>query len=171
MYSRNLLRLFEMYSEEVAERQIGRKLWGYPDLVKKFHEEVRPALVEAREKRGDEQRRFMMMWQAFNGPHLSALEGQDEAQTASVKPSPPASLDDALEPLAVTRIDAKPENQVQPNNPHPTSDRRSLPTATLTISEAAMPGDPISQSGTASPDEIEEFPSISETTDEGLHSR
>lgn len=160
-----------MDSEEVAERQIGRKLWGYPDLVKKFHEEVRPALVEAREKRGDEQRRFMMMWQAFNGPHLSALEGQDEVQTASVEPSPPASIDDALEPLVVTRIDGKPESQVQPSNPHPTSDRRSLPTATLTISEVAIPGDPISQSGTASPDEIEEFPSISETTDEGLHSR
>lgn len=40
-----------MHREEDAERYIKKGLWGYPVLMKRFLDDVRPALVEARDSR------------------------------------------------------------------------------------------------------------------------
>lgn len=40
-----------MDREDDAEQCLAQELWGYPDILKKFKDEVRPVLVEARDAR------------------------------------------------------------------------------------------------------------------------
>jgi len=70
MYVRKLLkctRPFVVDREEIAEWFIGRKLWGYPDLVKEFHDRVRPALAKVCDEREERERR----------EEMAAILGQD----------------------------------------------------------------------------------------------
>lgn len=121
------LRWIRIDSEEDAERYIERKLWGYPRLVRKFREEVRPALVEARKKeREKEMEQQQETTTEHDGNNVLDLEpgnvGQDKETTvaSSVTPqtSQPASFDDGSVPLVTTQVDVQPRSQVEVDD-HP----------------------------------------------------
>lgn len=50
MHSSKILRCIALNSES-CDQAVREWLWGYPDLIKEFNENVRPTLVGAREQR------------------------------------------------------------------------------------------------------------------------
>lgn len=86
------LRWIRIDSEEDAERYIERKLWGYPRLVRKFREEVRPALVEAREKGREMEMEQQRETTEHDGNNVLDLEpgnvGQDKERTVASSVTP-----------------------------------------------------------------------------------
>lgn len=106
--------------DEYAGRHIERKLWGYPDLVKEFHDRVRRAMVEARDER---------------------RESQDEDDAASIPPQ--TSFDDGSGPSDERQTDVQQDSPAQQNERPLPSDEHSLFTAPAST-EAQNPtfGDP-----------------------------
>lgn len=140
MFMAILLRQMGMDSEEIAEVDVRRRLWGYPDLVKKFRDGVLPAIAEANERiriaRDERSQEDITM-----GSLRSASEGrvQDEGPSGSVLPQMPsiqtACEGDASEPSVATQKDVQPDKLVQETNCLP-FDRCFLSTATSANIEA-----------------------------------
>lgn len=76
-----------MDREEYAEQRVRKLLWGYPDLVVKFCEELRPALEEAREKikkeREEAEQQKKTTEQVSNVPEVDAEDKNDNAPVPS----------------------------------------------------------------------------------------
>lgn len=144
-------------------------LWGYPDLVKKLFEEVRPVMVGAREKRREREEAEQQEATADDDSlHLvPKVVGQDEDRdnTRSVpsRSSQPASPGDGIEYITTAQTDRHRDSQTQPDG-HPLTGERPLLTASGST-EVMQPssGDPNSQPdvpGVADkPDENDEVPS------------
>lgn len=91
--------------------------------------ELRPALVEAREKEMEkEEEQNMTMGHADNGPIVPEATGQDEHDTAPVpaQSSQIVPLDDEPDSLDYTQVDTQPDSQGQPVNHPPTLDEHAL---------------------------------------------
>lgn len=119
-------------SEDVAEFHIEDVLWGYPDLRKKFHEVVRPAWIDAREKRRKErvegkQRALTTECISSDSQNLvSEVTGQDEGDTAVLHQSnEDTPLGNGSGHSAVTQADVHPNSpgqlieQLPPADEHP----------------------------------------------------
>lgn len=142
-------------------------LWGYPDLVEKLFEEVRPVMVEAREKRREREEAEQQETTADSGSLRPVPEavGQAIDDTASVPPqsSQPVSLGDGVDYVSTTQTGIHPDSLTQADE-HPHTHERALLTESGSA-EAMQPtsADPNSQPlvpGVADrPDEIDEIPS------------
>lgn len=115
MCVRNLLKWIGpigVNSEGDAERRIGRKLWGYLDLVNQFHDRVRPALVEARDEETERER-----WEGMAMDNRSALApavvGHEEGGTVSTPPQ--------------SRQTAHPDDGPGPSDARQTGDQQDSP--------------------------------------------
>lgn len=145
---------------------LGKILWGYPSLVKKFDEGVRPALSEAREERRRErekaERQDTTTEHDGNDFLVPEVVSHDKNDTTPVPPqsSPTAPLDDEPEHLDMTKTGAQPDSHRHPDNHPPTLDEHALLTASGNI-ETFEPlfGDPIQmpdiEGSAAPPNEIE----------------
>lgn len=128
---------------EYAEGAVGNLLWGYPALVNKIHEDLRPALIAARKKRRrkkeEAEQQETTTEHVDNGPEGVA---EDLTDTTSV---PPAPLDDRSGPLVTTQSDAQSNIQGQPDYHPPICDEDPLLTATSASTKALepTPSDPV----------------------------
>lgn len=163
-------------SEELTERWIEIKLWGYPDLVNEFHDRVLPALAEVRNERRERERRERIATRHV-GINLSALAsavvGQVEGNTAVIPPqsSQTAHFDDRPGRSGLRRADVQQDSPTQQDDRPPPSAEPSLPTAS-TITEPT-PGNhhfplkvPGRGEGSILSNEIVEVTSTSESEDE-----
>lgn len=82
--------------EDAAEWLMGLRLWGYPDLVKEFHDRVRPALFEARDERIEREWREQVGDNDLVFP--PAIVDQEEGDTPSIPPQ-----DDGAGPFCLMR--------------------------------------------------------------------
>lgn len=169
-------------SEELAEGYIRRELWGYPALVKKFFDDVRPALVEAREKRRREreieERQNTITEHADNvslhhGPEV-VVQDKDTA-SVSIQSNQPATLNKGPGPSDETHTDTQQDTESQADDPLRTTDEH-LPLAVSGNTGAleTTSGDPIQQvpaiqDEATAPNAMEEVPSMSEDNIERLH--
>lgn len=140
-------------------------LWGYKDLVKKFHEDVCPALAEAREK--EDQQEMTDEHAGNHNLHLAVEIELDDDTAALHQPSPPAPLDYDSRPFVMTQTAAQPDSQGQPDDHPATLDERALLTTSVNTgglelaSGEQMPPRDIEERVT-SPSEIEETLATSE---------
>lgn len=130
-----------MLSEKIAEMYIRLELWGYPTLKRRFFDDVRPALVRAREdkrthRKMEEQEGEALVHICTDLPHPTVdSENRDKDESASVTrqvPSSPSAfpvITSMPELPYVTEMDIHEESQArsvyQPSSP----DRILLPTA------------------------------------------
>lgn len=162
-------------SDGFLEWRVGRKLWGYPDLVEEFHDRVRPALVDARYERF-ERMAARHVGDNDSAPALPAVVGQHEDGTAAIPPqtSQTARFDDGAGPSGVGKTDVEQDSRTQQNDRPLPPDGPSL----LTASTSAEILEPTSGSpdlpldipgvgeGSNSSNEIVEVASTSEYDDE-----
>lgn len=103
--------------EEAAEKYLKKVLWGYPRLLKRFFDDVRPALVEARddkkapkEKEKEEQEGRELGHIDIDPPHPTSDDGNETS-------SFPSTIHDfGPDPPPVTEIEVLNVSQAQPDD-------------------------------------------------------
>lgn len=177
-----------MESEGGAKFYLGRFLWGYPDLRKKFLDIVLPAWINEREKGSRVIEEKQLPETAAEHVDIDALPSgsevveQDQDNTSSTEATAPqsgqpASLHEAAEHLLSTQIEVpvisdspgKPDDQPLPPDEHPpaassrnTAEPEPMPRDPSSLADASVTG-----GGSSSPNEIEEVTSISENENQG----
>lgn len=123
------------WRDSSSEGHINARLWGYPDLVKEFYDNVRPVIIEGEEP--TEWRYWMGVLGATtehagndSRPHPAS---KDQDATASSLPqlSQTAPFDDGSGPSAsgVTQTVAELDSPDQTDDPTPAPDERLPPSA------------------------------------------
>lgn len=111
-----------MHREGYAEYFIKKELWGYPDLLKRFFNKVRPALADARDTEKAQEEKEEQEGQELghiniDPPHSTSDGGdQDMCPTLSDPPNtldPPGAKPDT--PHA-TEIEVLPDSQAGPDD-------------------------------------------------------
>lgn len=168
-----VLKWIGLDSEEYAERGIRKLLWGYPALLNKFHNCLRPALIEAREKRQDGEREEAEVQETTTEHVDNEPEGVGENETDTTSVPPPSPLDDGYGTLVTTHADGQQGSEDQPDYDHHTPDERLPLTATPVTTEALEPTStdsalqPAVGRMAASPNETEEAAPTSKDNNEG----
>lgn len=179
-----------MFSQGEGERYTRRALWGYPSLIKRFFDDVQPALVKAQEERRAQieraERRAPMQINTDSHGHNSNDENPDQHATPStpsfshlIQSGPSASPEVTPEPPDLTKKDGQQERLVHPDN-HSPSDKGVVPTASENREVLRFTtGDPTEQLGVPDErersdqhneiEEIQEIQYTSEHTIEGSH--
>lgn len=167
MYMWNLLKLTGIDSEEGFNRRISKRLWGYPDLVEKFHDVLIESYEQGRREKEETKQQDTMTEHVDNVPEIMN-QGKDD--TASNLPQfiPPTHLDDESGHLDMTETGIRSDGHRQTYDPSPTVDVRTLlTTSKYTDALETASQDPIPQpelgEEIVSPNGIEEIPSTTET--------
>lgn len=162
-----VLRWISMDNDPRANALYKSLLWGYPDLITKLFEVVRPALIEEREKR----RELEEEWQRGRTvEHVKRnheiMEEIKDSTTSTPQQCLSVPSDDGSGPLDLTQTVACPDSQAQPIK-HPTTSNGYLSTVSTSTMETLKPfpgiQTPQSDTGEAAnlPNVIEEVPGSS----------
>lgn len=111
-----------MSSEDYAEKYIKKDLWGYAPLVTKFLNDVRPALVEARDSKKvqrekEEQEGRELGHINTDPPHLTS-DGRVQGMYPTVSDPPTPSDSPGVKPdnSHVTEIEVLQDSQAEPDD-------------------------------------------------------
>lgn len=130
-------------SEEGEEQVISKRLWGYPDLVKEFHDRVRPALVEARDERRERERREDMTSE-YSSDKAPAAASHEEGGTVSTptQSSHTAHPDDGPGPSDAREIGVQQDSPAQQYNRPPPPNEHQFTASSGTEAQDPTSGDP-----------------------------
>lgn len=118
-------------------------LWGYPDLIEKLYGEVRPALVEEREKRRESKKEEERGTIVEHLNDVSEVMDENKDDTASAitqfRVNPTVPFVDGSRPLFMAQIDSQPDSETLPIDHPPAPDERHLSTVIIEDTEVLGP--------------------------------